>query len=207
MLPSGFHLCLIVKITCKHTMHMHTQTCTVHTHIHTPCMHMHDTYTRYTYITDNTHTHVPHTYAYHTRFFLLRKLEIKTPACVLSTLNLGILTRQMSLLGLFLVKPCVQYQNEAVSKTDIVPQYSGSLGVDHKHKSKQQLCSILSVLGCKRRNSQTWLDQKSLPQESLPANPKGGENLAVLSVLAAGAKVREALKQKQHGIAGRWQRT
>lgn len=151
MLPSGFHVCLMVKITCKHTIHMHTQTYTVHTHIHTPCMCIHDTYTRYIYITDNTRTHVPHTYMHTTHtFFFLRKQEIKTPVCVLSTLNLGILTCQMILLGLFLVGPCVQYQDEAALKTDIVPQYSGSLGVDHKHKSKQQLCSIL-VFGQMRK--------------------------------------------------------
>lgn len=138
MLPSGFHMCHVVKITCTHTIRMRTHTYTLHTH--PSCIPY--TYVQYTYIMHNTHTHThtPHMcttyihtihiyhtqYTYtctahthiHTFFCCLKEREIKTLVYVISTLSLGILTHQTSLLGLFLVRPCVRYQEEALPKTD-----------------------------------------------------------------------------------------
>lgn len=65
-----------------HNAHAYTDLYSTHTHIHTPCMYIHDTYTRYTYITDNTHTCTTHIYAYHTHFFFKEMGNKNTSMCV-----------------------------------------------------------------------------------------------------------------------------
>lgn len=138
MLPSGFHMCHVVKITCTHTIRMRTHTytlhthpscipytyynthisCTTHIHTHTHTTHVYHIHSHNTHISHTIHIHMHCTHTYTHFFCCLKERDIKTLVYVISTLSLGILTHQTSLLGLFLVRPCVRYQEEALPKTD-----------------------------------------------------------------------------------------